>query len=43
VFQNDAGVIQLVECFLAKENVIGSSPITRSNGDMDEWLKSAVC
>lgn len=25
-----AGVIQLVECFLAKEVVVGSSPITRS-------------
>jgi hypothetical protein len=25
-----AGVVQLVECFLAKEEVVGSSPIARS-------------
>ena len=27
----DAGVTQLVECLLPKQNVVGSSPITRSN------------
>ena len=26
-----AGVTQLVECLLPKQNVVGSSPITRSN------------
>jgi hypothetical protein len=26
-----AGVVQLVECFLAKEEVVGSNPIARSN------------
>jgi hypothetical protein len=27
---SDAGVVQLVECLLAKEKVVGSSPIARS-------------
>lgn len=30
-FKLHAGVAQLVEHFLAKEDVVGSSPITRSN------------
>jgi hypothetical protein len=28
--QGFAGVVQLVECLLAKEKVVGSSPIARS-------------
>ena len=28
---NVAGVVQLVECLLAKEKVVGSSPIARSD------------
>ena len=27
---NNAGIIQLVECLLAKQNVVGSNPISRS-------------
>ena len=30
VIQTTAGVVQLVECLLAKEKVVGSSPIARS-------------
>ena len=29
----DAGVTQLAECLLPKQNVVGSSPITRSYRD----------
>ena len=31
--KTDAGVVQLVECLLAKEKVVGSSPIARSYFD----------
>jgi hypothetical protein len=31
---HDAGVTQLVECLLPKQNVVGSSPITRSRKQM---------
>ena len=34
----DAGVVQLVECFLAKEEVVGSSPIARSKPLIAERL-----
>jgi hypothetical protein len=37
----DAGVVQLVECLLAKEKVTGSNPVARSffggNGDVAKW------
>ncbi len=36
----DAGVVQLVERLLAKEKVVGSSPIARSfcqHGDVAKW------
>jgi hypothetical protein len=33
----DAGVVQLVERLLAKEKVVGSSPIARSGIGIDEW------
>jgi hypothetical protein len=29
--RGNAGVVQLVECLLAKEKVVGSSPIARSS------------
>ena len=45
---NYAGVVQLVERLLAKEKVVGSSPIARSGIETDEWrlligmLQSAI-
>ena len=36
-FEEDAGVTQLVECLLPKQNVVGSSPITRSPASDFHW------
>jgi hypothetical protein len=43
----NAGVVQLVECLLAKEKVVGSSPIARSlfrkeTGLFNKWLPGDV-
>jgi hypothetical protein len=39
---NHAGVTQLVECLLPKQNVVGSSPITRSAKMPKESAKTAT-
>ncbi len=33
---NNAGVVQLVECLLAKEKVVGSNPIARSQKTLEK-------
>ena len=41
-----AGIAQLVERNLAKVDVAGSSPVSRSvflHGDVPKWLKGEVC
>jgi hypothetical protein len=38
----NAGVTQLVECLLPKQNVVGSSPITRSQKKPKESAKTAA-
>ena len=38
----DAGVTQLVECLLPKQNVVGSSPITRSKAMIPPESRTSV-
>ena len=42
---NVAGVVQLVECLLAKEKVVGSNPIARSDKHRSLFVieQASVC